>query len=246
MLSLPQARTGNAEGLSEDNPIKLSGTTKDEIQSLIQYLYFGYALFILVCIMSVIDKLSSTLIGRGHRMHEDFDISTHDWIHLLSISSRLLFDRIRDHAIKVLTSPSSGITPVDKALLALKYDIDEWLEPAYTAIILDKNTLSFEEIARLPGELSTLLLRSREIYHHGDNLLLPPMPFIDSGTSTSTMNDQLAVTRSTGAVSFGVYANESFKTLPHKRAAHWHAIWAEQLELFQKYHEAERAKHSND
>ncbi|THG96513.1 hypothetical protein EW026_g5332 [Hermanssonia centrifuga] len=52
-----------------------------------------------------------------------------DWIALLSISTRYVFDRIREIAIEEISR--QVLDPVKKITLANKYNIPQWLHPAY-------------------------------------------------------------------------------------------------------------------
>ncbi|KAJ6457746.1 hypothetical protein C8R47DRAFT_1246932, partial [Mycena vitilis] len=63
------------------------------------------------------------------------------WIILLSISTRLGFDLLRAQAIQSIEESPTAFDPIDKLVLAIKYNIPEWLAPAYTALCQRNNCL---------------------------------------------------------------------------------------------------------
>jgi hypothetical protein len=71
------------------------------------------------------------------------------------------FDDVRVLAIKEM-EPLCG--PVDKIVLAKKYDIAVWLIPAYTALCIRPAPLCVEEGAALGTEAVTKLAQARERY----------------------------------------------------------------------------------
>lgn len=169
-------------------------------------------------------------------MHDDLCQTSEYWVNLLSISSRLLFDHFRTLAVKELTSLSARFTSLDKVRLALQYDIDAWLEPAYRSIILDKKILSFEDAGKLPWETAALLFRCREIYHSQK-----PASSAAHGASFATMTYPSSnfPMSSGGASCFGVPEDQ---LTAHKRDAE--SILAEQLDLLRKYRDDLRVRHS--
>lgn len=165
-------------------------------------------------------------------MRDDYRPTVDHWTHLLSIATRLLFDRIRRHAITKLTY--SQLRPLNMVVLALKYDVGQWLEPAYTVIVCDHTTLSFEDLSLLPWTIATMLLRAREIYHHSDNAIIPPNSSSTPSTSNAAGNNKTAFVFSTNpgpSTGFGLFGRALDST--HKRTAT--VIIAEQLLLLKKY-----------
>lgn len=177
------------------------------------------------------------------RDESTLDLPPEFWVNLLSISSRLLFDCFRTHAIKELTSLSSRFNPVERVHLALQHDIDAWLEPAYRSIILDKTPLSFADAGKLPWEIAALLFRSREIFHSQKAPSSSGVaPIAGHGfTTTSAPPFHFSIT-SGGGSCFGLPEDQLRKEVAPKRSAQ--AILAEQLNLLQKYREEVRIQHA--
>lgn len=159
------------------------------------------------------------------RMRDDYKPTDETWTHLLSIATRLLFDDIRRHAITRLTF--SGLRPPNKVVLALKYDVEQWLGPAYEQIVRDRNSLSFEDASLLPWAVTIMLLRAREIYHHSDNFIPPPNPPTLTSAAASNSNGSGSI--------FGFFGLPVDTT--HKLPAN--AIVTKQLELLKKYQDEE-------
>lgn len=230
MFSLPQGQSEQAEGLSDKIPITLSGATQEEIGDLFQYLYFGYtpiSSFNGMCTDSL------TYYPPVLSMLNDYLPNTDTWTRLLMISTRLEFDGIRRHAIaKLSVDWRYPITPIHKLSLALKYDVEEWLEPAYADIVAGKESLSFKEAGQLPWDIAAMLFRSREIYHHPDNVMMP-------STHTSAKSPPTFSFGTPGSVPAAPVAEAIYK-----RTAK--LIVAEQLKMLKQFKDDERAKLSTE
>ena len=85
-----------------------------------------------------------------------------EWISILQLATRWLFDDIRSLAIRELAN--FEIEPVQKVVIALQNDVPEWLHPSYMALCERHNPLSVEEARRLGVEVVAQLARAREIY----------------------------------------------------------------------------------
>ncbi|EMD36831.1 hypothetical protein CERSUDRAFT_95106 [Gelatoporia subvermispora B] len=105
MFSCPPGK-GGAEGKTEARPIVLEQVTVFEFECLIDFIYNG--------------MYHSTPAERTSKQ----------WIALLSISSRYLFDKIRMQSIRALQSMASGIDAVERIVLSQQFDIQDWLKPA--------------------------------------------------------------------------------------------------------------------
>jgi hypothetical protein len=97
-------------------------------------------------------------------MHDDYIAAVDDWIAILSISTRLIFPKVRKRAIKQLTSCLGLIDPFDLIGLAVKYDVQEWLKPAYRRIVTRAILIAHEEAEKIPSLMAIMLMRSREKY----------------------------------------------------------------------------------
>jgi hypothetical protein len=124
------------------------------------------------------------------RMHDDYTPSLTDWIAMLSISTRLIFERVRERAIKEITARLDEIEPFELIGLAVKYDVEKWLKPAYRRIVIRSNLITHKESLKVPFPMAVMLMRSREQYwkdygahprsQQWGNIRGPPDPIIDS------------------------------------------------------------------
>lgn len=86
-----------------------------------------------------------------------------EWIALLSVSSRLLFDKIREHAISAIERHAPPLEPARKILLATKHDIPRWLHPAFTELCTRPDALSEDETSELGAEIAARVGRARDM-----------------------------------------------------------------------------------
>jgi hypothetical protein len=98
------------------------------------------------------------------RMHDDYVPSLTDWIALLSISTRLIFDKVRARAIKEITARLDQVDPFELIGLAVKYDVEEWLKPAYRRIVTRNSLITHQEALKVPFSMAVMLMRAREQY----------------------------------------------------------------------------------
>jgi hypothetical protein len=98
------------------------------------------------------------------RMHDDYTPSLTDWIAMLSISTRLIFEKVRERAIKEITARLDEIEPFELIGLAVKYDVEKWLKPAYRRIVTRSSLITHQEALKVPFPMAVMLLRSREQY----------------------------------------------------------------------------------
>jgi len=110
---------------TDESPVPLDDVNENEFVTLLEYFY--------------------------DRVHGDTPRSHEEWSSLLSISFRFKFEKIRDRAIKELTA--MNIDPVDRVVLAVKYDVSDWLCPAYVDLCIRSEPLREDEAHKL--ELST-------------------------------------------------------------------------------------------
>ncbi|KAI0258560.1 hypothetical protein BC834DRAFT_835270 [Gloeopeniophorella convolvens] len=138
LFSLPQgdSTAEAAEGKDDDHPIKIMGATVTEFDSLLRFFYFG--------------------------MHSDYKPTIDDWLSILSISTRFIFDKVREKAIAEITARLNDLDPFELIAGAEKYNIDQWLMPAYRRIVLRSALVSEREALNIPLSTSIMLMRSRE------------------------------------------------------------------------------------
>ncbi len=84
-----------------------------------------------------------------------------DWIALLSISTRYVFDRIREIAIEEISR--QVLDPVKKITLANKYNIPQWLHPAYADLCKRPKAILDNEGEALGLRAVLRIARAREI-----------------------------------------------------------------------------------
>ena len=97
-------------------------------------------------------------------MHDDYTPSQTDWKAMLSISTRLIFERVRERAIKEITARLDEIEPFELIQLAIMYDVEQWLKPAYRRIVTRSNLITHAEALKVPFHMAVMLMRSREQY----------------------------------------------------------------------------------
>ena len=95
-------------------------------------------------------------------MHDDYAASLTDWKAILSISTRLIFEKVRKRAIKEITARLDQVEPFDLIRLAIKFDVESWLKPAYRRIVTRSNLITHVEAAKVPFPMAVMLMRSRE------------------------------------------------------------------------------------
>jgi hypothetical protein len=126
-------------------------------------------------------------------MHDDYAPSLTDWIAMLSISTRMIFEKVRKRAIKEITAHLHEIEPFELIGLAVKYDVEQWLKPAYRRIVTRSSLITHQEALKVAFPMAVMLMRSHEQYwnaspsrqrQYGNTLpdwpCGSPDPFIDS------------------------------------------------------------------
>jgi hypothetical protein len=96
--------------------------------------------------------------------------SVAEWTSILHLSSRWTFPDLRDMSIRRLTNIAS---PIEKIALARRYEVNEWLKPAYLDVCKRASTLTLAEMALLPLEDVANICRLREAARGG---LIPALP----------------------------------------------------------------------
>ncbi|PSS08873.1 hypothetical protein PHLCEN_2v3440 [Hermanssonia centrifuga] len=94
-------------------------------------------------------------------MHNE-KVNVDFWIRLLSISTRLSFERARTRAIEEIDRYGDLIDPVEKITLARNCDVPEWLTPAYERICMRIKPLDLDEAKVVGMETAVLLGQARE------------------------------------------------------------------------------------
>ncbi|KAF7320580.1 BTB domain-containing protein [Mycena chlorophos] len=127
-----------ALGEHEREAIPLDGVGSSEFECLLDFFYTG--------------------------MYTQSAFALSQWLTLLSISTRLRFDRLRTHAIEAIERDPTPIEPVDKIVLATKYRIPSWLPSAYAALCRRPSALEEWEAEKIGLRSVVLIAKAREVY----------------------------------------------------------------------------------
>jgi len=88
---------------------------------------------------------------------------------MLTISQRLLFDEVHEHAVEELSKRIDTIDPVKQLVLVKEHSIDDWRIPAYAKLVERPDRLTLEEAKKLSLEDILVVTACRELYYHRDN-----------------------------------------------------------------------------
>lgn len=94
-------------------------------------------------------------------MYKPSILAIEDWVALLSISTRYVFDQIRDRAIVEISK--QVLDPVKKIMLANKYNIPQWLPPAFLDLCKRPEPISDSEAETLGLRTVVRIARAREL-----------------------------------------------------------------------------------
>ncbi|KAJ3527411.1 hypothetical protein NMY22_g9802 [Coprinellus aureogranulatus] len=155
----------NPEGASEDKPIVLPEVKVEEFETIMDFYHEWMdptSLTRRVLAAATPQKASS-----NSRFAKDRPL-TKRLFTLLSISTRLLFDNIRELILTALEQPGalSSFSSVERILLARKYDVDRWLKPAYIDLCRRPEPLEKEDVEALGLDTVLLMARARENYFY--------------------------------------------------------------------------------
>ena len=102
-------------------------------------------------------------------MHDDYVATLADWVSMLSISTRWIFEKVRERAIKEITARQDKVEAFEIIRLAIKFDVEQWLKPAYRRIVTRAELITRAESAKIPVHVTIMLTRSREQYWRNFN-----------------------------------------------------------------------------
>ncbi|KAI5997631.1 hypothetical protein F5J12DRAFT_889432 [Pisolithus orientalis] len=108
------------------------------------------------------ESLLRALMYRKHGTNRGLDLDCDQWISVLKLSTMWEFVGLRNAAIQHLDIPSELVDPIDKVVLALQYNIREWLLPAFLALAKRPTPISIEEGRRIGFENALKLASVRE------------------------------------------------------------------------------------
>jgi len=143
-FKLPPPIGQQAEGFSEQMPIKLEFIFKKDFAALLAVLYP----------MKIPVRYN--------------DITTEEWKSILKLSAMWEFDSVRELAIQELTA-ANKLDPVSSILLGLEYDVAQWLIAGCSHLIVRNAGPRAEEAKMLGEDLATLIwdLREQKIWTFG-------------------------------------------------------------------------------
>ena len=89
-------------------------------------------------------------------------LSTEEWTSVLELSTMWQFQGIRERAIKALESLTLSMDPVDKIVMARKFDVSPWLVSSLLALVQREKPLNLSEGNRLGLECALKVAEIRE------------------------------------------------------------------------------------
>ncbi|KAG7095836.1 hypothetical protein E1B28_006531 [Marasmius oreades] len=180
MFNCPPPVEGQ-EGQADESPIALPDVSRNEFIALMDYFYQG---------SFFLSQSGSTIPLQEH-------------IDLLSIASRYDCPGARLKAIQGIES--QPLDPIQKLILSEKYNVQEWLMPAYIEICKRDKPLTKDEAVQIGLEKVMLIAEAREIarsspesrdmiynhyYNHGNNSW--PGPIFEHSRLERIINESLA------------------------------------------------------
>ncbi|KAI6131159.1 hypothetical protein EDD16DRAFT_967606 [Pisolithus croceorrhizus] len=125
------------EGTSDENPIRIDRTSKDDFEQLLK-----------------------ALLHRKYGSQPNLPHGIEQWTSVLKLSTAWNFERLRQAAINALTE--SGISTVDRVVLSQRYYIKNWLLPALNELARRPEPITLEEAQRMGIDIALKLASVRE------------------------------------------------------------------------------------
>ncbi|EMD36694.1 hypothetical protein CERSUDRAFT_83750 [Gelatoporia subvermispora B] len=129
-------RSETPRGATEDDAIVLPAVSCSEFECLLRSLH--------------------------HRIPGVHSTAVCDLLSLVSISMRLAYTKLREHAIAQLEVSSPALDPIERIMLAEKHDVRQWLVPAYVEVCKRGHPLEDTETGVLGHRTTTRIARVRE------------------------------------------------------------------------------------
>ncbi|KIO04197.1 hypothetical protein M404DRAFT_26410 [Pisolithus tinctorius Marx 270] len=140
MFLLPQPVNEMTEGQDDARPVVLHGVSKDDFECLLK-----------------------ALLCRQHGQNKGLVLGlTGQWISVLKLSTMWEFTNLRTAAISWLDTGNAALDHVEKIVLAMQYDLKEWLLSSLLALAQRPDPISIEEGRRLGIETALKLASVRE------------------------------------------------------------------------------------
>ncbi|KAI6046753.1 hypothetical protein EDC04DRAFT_2887608 [Pisolithus marmoratus] len=137
MFSLPQGDSLVVEGSSDEKPIRLDGTNKDDFEQLLKVLLY-----------------------RMYGSQPNLPHSIEQWTSVLKLSTLWSFEKLRQASMDALIK--CGIGAVDRIILSQQYHIKSWLLPALNELARRPEPITLEEAKRMGIEIALKLASVRE------------------------------------------------------------------------------------
>lgn len=86
---------------------------------------------------------------------------------------------MRAHAILEIEAAKEehpALPPIEQAVIAIKHGVEPWLRPAYAQLIRSDEMVPVRYTGALPLQITVLLARCRELYHHRQNWIQKKEP----------------------------------------------------------------------
>ncbi|EGN92770.1 hypothetical protein SERLA73DRAFT_190623 [Serpula lacrymans var. lacrymans S7.3] len=154
MFQLPAPEGGVADGCDDDHPLHLEQIKKEDFKQFLRVLFPGSVIYEARCIVSWTSHSS-----RPYKQ-ETLPATLAEWTSVLKLSTMWDFDVVRQNTIKQMFSMNLGC--VRRAVLAIEYDIDEWLVPALNELARRKEPITLAEMAHMGAELTLKMAAVRE------------------------------------------------------------------------------------
>ncbi|KAG6897009.1 hypothetical protein C0992_004720 [Termitomyces sp. T32_za158] len=141
MFAVPQGEdeTTQVEGLHDTNPITLDNVTKDDFRYL----------------MDLIMPLDIP--------PTEPELSKEPWVAILGLATMWEMCKIRSHCIDKLTN--MAMSAVERAVLAKKFHVPQWLRTAYTELVDQGQTLSISDSSSIGYRSAVGVFQLREQRH---------------------------------------------------------------------------------
>ncbi|KAJ3503638.1 hypothetical protein NMY22_g18181 [Coprinellus aureogranulatus] len=138
MFSLPQSSGVDREGDSDENPIKLSGCTRSEFESLLDIFY----------------------PREGPEVPE---LSKEQWVGVLKLGR--LWDMPKAATIAIEKLNGLSLTAIEKVQLGKAHGVPAWLKEGYTSLIQDVSAFSFDDLKVLGLETAARIILAQNQVH---------------------------------------------------------------------------------
>ncbi|KAJ4477310.1 hypothetical protein J3R30DRAFT_3703627 [Lentinula aciculospora] len=156
MMELPVP--SQAEGLTDENPIRLDGVSNADFVQLLTILAPPS-----VPSLSLNHNTSSgRIFDSSQRFKEPVPkLTFFEWTSVLKLADMWCMDLVKEHAISTMSN-LSDVDAVDKIVAARMYGINSWLIPSYNEILRRSQSWDKRDVERLGLDTFLKLINFRE------------------------------------------------------------------------------------